>query len=428
MKIKSLQIENVKRVKAVHMEPSPDGLTVIGGKNKQGKTSVLDAIAWALGGNKMAPSNPQRDGALNPPAIDITLDNGIRVTRKGKASTLTVIDSTGQRAGQALLDSFVSAFALDLPKFLNGNAKDKAAALLQALGIGDKLATLDRDEKRLYDERTAVGRIADAKAKHAQELPEYPDAPDEPLSVSELVEQAQEILARNGENQALRRSVKDLEGKEAYVRARIVDLQKQVETAMNDLKGITNSLQTARKSESEIKDESTAEIEESIANIEGINAQVSANAAKQVAADEAAEYKAQYDALTTQIDDVRTARAALLEGANLPLEGLTVAAGELLYNGQPWDGMSGSEQLKVAVAIVRALNPKCEFVLMDKLEQMDLDTLDEFGAWLESEGLQVIATRVSTGDECSIVIEDGLPVGQSFADVVTGVTPNYEEF
>ncbi len=69
--------------------------------------------------------------------------------------------------------------------------------------------------------------------------------------------------------------------------------------------------------------------------------------------------------------------------------------------------MSGSEQLKVATAIVRKLNPECGFVLMDKLEQMDAKTLAEFGAWLEQEGLQVIATRVSTGGECSIIINDG---------------------
>ena len=69
--------------------------------------------------------------------------------------------------------------------------------------------------------------------------------------------------------------------------------------------------------------------------------------------------------------------------------------------------MSGSDQLKVATAIVRKLNPECGFVLLDKLEQMDLNTLNEFGKWLEAEGLQAIATRVSTGDECSVIIEDG---------------------
>ena len=38
-------------------------------------------------------------------------------------------------------------------------------------------------------------------------------------------------------------------------------------------------------------------------------------------------------------------------------------------------------------------------------------TLKEFSDWLEKEDLQVIATRVSTGEECSIIIEDGYAKG-----------------
>ena len=101
---------------------------------------------------------------------------------------------------------------------------------------------------------------------------------------------------------------------------------------------------------------------------------------------------------------------ALLDGAGMPLPGLSVERGRLVYDGAAWDCMSGSDQLKVATAIVRALKPECGFVLVDKLEQMDVQTLAEFGAWCEAEGLQVIGTRVGTGDECSIVIEDGTAV------------------
>ena len=97
--------------------------------------------------------------------------------------------------------------------------------------------------------------------------------------------------------------------------------------------------------------------------------------------------------------------------------------GELTYNSKKWDGMSGSEQLQVSVAIVRKLNPNCGFVLMDKLEQMDMDTLNEFGQWLEQEGLQAIATRVSTGEECSIIIEDGYVKG---ADEPIEVAPKWK--
>ena len=88
--------------------------------------------------------------------------------------------------------------------------------------------------------------------------------------------------------------------------------------------------------------------------------------------------------------------------------------------------MSGADQLRVATAIVRRLNPKCGFVLLDKLEQMDIDTLRSFGMWLEQEGLQAIATRVSTGSECSIIIEDGYIAGETAAEPVKPDAPNWQ--
>ena len=121
---------------------------------------------------------------------------------------------------------------------------------------------------------------------------------------------------------------------------------------------------------------------------------VRANLDKEKAEDDAKEYQRQYTDLTGKIEGMREEKTKLLEHADLPLPDLSVKDGELVYKGQKWDNMSGSDQLKVSTAIVRKLNPKCGFVLLDKLEQMDMDTLKEFGMWLEAEGLQAIATRV----------------------------------
>ena len=82
IKINKLEIENVKRIKAVKIEPTASGLTNVGGNNNQGKTSVLDSIAWALGGEKYRPSQPQRDGSTIPPTLHIVLNNGLVVERK----------------------------------------------------------------------------------------------------------------------------------------------------------------------------------------------------------------------------------------------------------------------------------------------------------------------------------------------------------
>ena len=179
---------------------------------------------------------------------------------------------------------------------------------------------------------------------------------------------------------------------------------------MKQQDNVHRDLETARKSTEDLVDESTAELEKNITEIEEINRKVRANLDKDKAEDDALEYRNQYRALTQEIEDIRKSKTDLLESAELPLEGLSVEEGELVYKGQRWDNMSGSDRLKVATAIVRKLNPRCGFVLLDKLEQMDMATLKEFGFWLEEQGLQAIATRVSTGDECSIIIEDGYVV------------------
>jgi predicted ATP-dependent endonuclease of OLD family len=398
--INKLEIENVKRVKAVTLEPSMNGLTIIGGKNGQGKTSVLDSICWALGGDKYRPSEPRRDGSVIPPSLHIELSNGLIVERKGKNSDLKVIDPSGNKAGQKLLDAFVSQFALDLPKFINANAKEKAQILLRIIGVGDQLAELEKQEIEKYNQRHAIGQIADQKKKYAEELTSYPDAPDELISISELIQKQQEILAKNGENQRKRQNIEKYQ-KECD---ELFRKKQEIESLFVKCKF---DLEIAQKDAEDLEDESTAELEQNIADIETINEKVRSNLSKETALEEASKYSQQYADLSAKIEDIRKSKIDLLDNANLPLPGLSVENSELVYGGYKWDNMSGSDQLKVSVAIVRKLNPECGFVLMDKLEAMDVDTLNEFGEWLEAEGLQVIATRVSTSDECSIIIEDG---------------------
>lgn len=413
VKINKLEIENVKRVKAVTIEPTSNGLTILGGNNNQGKTSVLDAIAWALGGNKYKPSKPARDGSMNPPTLRLELSNGLIVERKGKNSDLKVTDPSGQKAGQQLLDSFVEELALNLPKFIESSSKDKANTLLQIIGVGEKLWELDRKEERLYNERRTIGQIADQKKKYAAEQPQYPEAPNELVSIADLIHEQQEILARNGENARKRQNREEIRSQLHLSEERLKQLKEQLAQEEATHESLMSDYIAANKSIEDLVDESTEEIESSITNIEEINRKVRANLDKEKAEEDAKEYEKQYNNLSKQIQDVRDERTSLLDSADLPLPGLSVEDGELIFEGQKWDNMSGSQQLRVATAIVRKLKPECGFVLLDKLEQMDIPTLTEFGKWLESEGLQAIATRVSSGEECQIIIEDGYVVSDT---------------
>lgn len=428
VKINSLELENVKRIKAVQLEPSENGLTIIGGKNGQGKTSVLDAIAWALGGDRRRPSQAQRQGSAVPPTLKVILNNGLVVERSGKNGTLKVKDPSGKKSGQQLLNTFISEFALDIPKFIQATPKEKAEILLRIIGVGDQLVKLDYEEKKVYDERRTVGQIADQKKKYAKEMMSYPDAPTEYVSAAELIKQQQSILARNGENQRLRDNAQVLAQRYSFKLQQYTQLKNQLDELTLELEKLQSDLETANMSAKDLHDESTAEIEASLKNIEAINNKVRSNLAKKQAEEEAKKQEEVYDQLTAELETIRNARIELLKNANLPLPELSVEDNEITYKGQKWDNMSASEQLKVAAAIVQRLNPECGFVLMDKLEQMDMDTLNEFGEWLKEHDLQVIATRVSTGGECSILIEDGYSVEPAQIPVLQAPQPELKQW
>ena len=264
IKINKLEIENVKRIKAVKIEPTANGLTIVGGNNNQGKTSVLDSIAWALGGDNFRPSQAQRDGSTIPPTLHIVMSNGLVVERKGKNSSLKVTDPTGNKGGQQLLNEFVEQLALNLPKFMESSGKEKARTLLRIIGVGEQLAALDLQEKELYNKRLAIGQIADQKEKFAKELQYYPDAPKELVSPSELIRQQQEILSKNGENKRKRDHALELHAERNRLAEKVNALKEELEHYQNQLIQVDHDMNIAYKSTEELQDESTAELEASI--------------------------------------------------------------------------------------------------------------------------------------------------------------------
>ena len=298
VKINSLELENVKRVKAVKLEPAQSGLTIVGGRNGQGKTSVLDAISWALGGNRLKPSQPHREGSATDPYLHVELTNGLIVERKGKTSALKVIDPAGNKSGQNLLDQFIEALALDLPKFMESTSKEKAQTLLQIIGVGDYLFELEAKEDKLFNQRTSIGQMERQKRGAAEEMEFYPDAPSEPVSAAELIQQQQEILARNGENQRKRERVNDIQlalnsadGEAKIIADRISALSEELSHKNADIDRLHEELATAKKSAAALQDESTSEIEASIAAIDETNAKVRTNAARAMAMKDADELK-----------------------------------------------------------------------------------------------------------------------------------------
>jgi DNA repair exonuclease SbcCD ATPase subunit len=414
--IAAIEIENVKRAKAVALTPAPHGLTTIGGLNRQGKSSVLDAIAAALGGEKFTPTNPIHDGADKARAM-ITLSNGVTAKRiiTPNGSYLTVTDTTGRKGGQSLLNAMISSIALDLSEFLNATPKRKADILLQTIGVD--LTPLEERRAALFAKRTTVGQLHQRQKKHAEAMP-YEDAlPAAPLTPTELVAQLETILTHNAHARDLvahkdhTRSALETAGAELRAaQAELARVQRNVEEAAKALTIAQHNHNTAtaalENDAADLLDDSA--IRKQLADTDELNAKIRRNLDRAKALAEAEAYGEEYDQLTAQISAIDTQKHDLLAAAAMPLPGLSVDGGQLTFNSKAWDCMSHAEQLITAAAIAHATNPNTGFVLIDKIEAMDLPTLADFASWLTTKGLQAIATRVSTGPECSIIIEDGL--------------------
>lgn len=416
--IASLELENVKRVRAVELQPNEKGLTVLGGRNGQGKTSVLDAIAYALGGERMRPDRVTREGSATPAKMRVELSNGIVCERKGKNSSLTVTDTTGMKGGQRLLDEFIGEFALNLPKFLNMSDCEKADYLLKTLGIADQLADADRKVAEANAERTEIGRRAKAARKMAEDSPFHGGVPSETLDVSALLDEQmsahevnqaiefkrREVEAKRAESERMAAEVERLARELADATERMAIASSRSETVTGELEGLEADLANM-----EPADEQAAA--EAVREAEAVNEMVRQNTARAEMLADADRLDGEYRAAGARVAKAKEERLSLLDGADLPLDGLAVEEGVLRFNGSAWGDMSGSEQLRVATAIVRKLKPECGFVLVDKLEQFDPQQLAEFGEWASGQGLQVIGTRVAVDDTCTVVIEDGRVVG-----------------
>ena len=216
------------------------------------------------------------------------------------------------KAGQSLLDSFISELALNLPKFMNSSEKEKADTLLHIIGIGDELTKLDLKEKAVYNDRLAIGRIADQKLKHAKEMVHYDNVPDKIVSASELIAKQQELLAINGSNERKRAYLAECKSKSKAIEEKMEDLDRQLKALNEEYLKVIKERDKAVVEVSNLVDNPTDEIERSIKEIDDINIKVRTNLEKKKAEQEANDLKKEYASKSQELEDIRKEKASLI--------------------------------------------------------------------------------------------------------------------
>ncbi len=432
MKIINLKSENVKRLQAV--EITPDGnLVVIGGRNSQGKSSVLDSVLYALAGKREIPERPVRNGQEEAeievrleacPERGITDELIVRrvLTADGKArlDIRSASDNRPYNSPQALLDSLTGRVGFDPLAFMRLKPAEQAEQLSAIVGVS--FEELDGERATAYQERHALNKQAAAAMVKAEAMPHYPDA--EPVDTSALMEELRRRREVSRQADLLQQHAEAMESRLEHDRQARIDADDEV-TRLNKLlfeakraakealaaeRECEGLLEKAKREAAEAPRENLAEIEQQITDASRRNAACKDNAARETAIDHAKELQAEAEALTDRIEEIDATKARLMAEAAWPIPGLGFGAHGVTLNNLPFEQASSSEQLAVSVAVGAALNPACRVLLIRDGSLLDVDSLRVVGELAEKYDCQVWIERVSDGEECLVVVEDGAVV------------------
>lgn len=424
MKIIQLQAENVKRLSAVSIKP--DGSTVvIGGRNGQGKSSVLDAIMYALAGGESLPAKPLREGSDKGQVV-VKLD-GMTVTRRftrkkdGEVSTaLEIKRDNGDKASgpQAILDDLCGRMAFDPLEFSRLKPRAQTDALKQLVDLD--FTDLDQQRAKLFERRADVNRIAKAKAGELASLP-LVDAPAQQVSVADLMEELGRLQEANRAKHGAELKARLAESEIANttreisrVVRKIEDLERQLAEAREELAGY-EAAKKRNEADAKVLAEKAATmpahdvapLHERITNAESVNVKVRQNEQHHKLSQVLIGLQADAERLTAEIEAIDADKAAAMSAAPFPVAGLGFDASGITLNGLPFGQASSAEQLRVSVAMGLAVNPKLRVMLIRDGSLLDEESLEMVATMAEEADAQVWIERVGDGEEVSVVIEDG---------------------
>jgi hypothetical protein len=421
----SLQGENVMKLKAVRIDPEGN-VTIVGGKNAQGKSCVLNLISFALDGKGAIPDKPVRDGQKKATAQielkdieDEVLRNGIdgltikrTMTRSG-GGELIIKGKDGEEypSPQTILDKLKGERSFDPLKFKNMNRKEQLETLKRLIGLD--FTSLDKRRDETYAERTIVNREGKRILNNLESSNHYDDIPEEEVSIAELSNELTDAIHQNEKKERLEDESADLsirakevtDTADGYLQ-KIEELKQMVKNALEESKELNIEAEKKLREAEEIKVVDEEELREKIDKAEETNKKVRANQEYVKLEKELEVAKHNSEALTRNLENIDTEKEEMIKNAKFPIEGLSLTDNGVEYKGIPFDQASSAEQLTVSVAIGFAMNPKLKILLIRDGSLLDKDSLKLISDMADKEDGDVWIEKVTETD-CHILIEDG---------------------
>lgn len=435
MKITAVRVQNYKRVRDIEIIPPSDRtLILIGGKNAQGKSSVLDALTAAFGGKRAIAADPVRHGAEEA-EIEVVLDDGKlsikRTISPGGDSTLELRDSGGKLSSpQARLDHLVASRFLDPIAFLQLSATEQRAQLLAMFDRDGAIAKLEERRERIYAKRTEVGRDLKKAAGELARLPPEVEV-GKPIDVAALSAERAAIADMQRAGDGLGLAHREAKGKLEHAVAElgktqtlIGELEKQLAAAMDArdewAKQVEEreaaeadakvKLEAARKEWADLtprREQLDADLKRASEHNRAVFEAESNNKRRAAAAATVEQIEAQVEQQTELLSKIEQQKLKLLADVGLPVEGLGISKDGITLHDVPFLQASAAERLRVSLALAMAASPELRDVWVRDGALLDEDSLELMAGLAKDAGIRLWIERVGTGDAGAIVIHDG---------------------
>lgn len=418
MRIVSLTSENVKRLKAVHIQPDGVPVVVVGGRNEQGKTSVLDSIEYALGGKPKDPK-PIHEGEKRARVIIDTNEYKVTRTFSESGSKLQVETKGGavMKSPQQVLDKIVGGLSFDPLSFASKPEKEQAAMLQEMIGLD--FDALHRERQEHYDNRTEINR--DLKKVQAQ-LSECPRVKVDPVSVEKLMEELEAADEYNKKGDEIdsaierkqlnlgskKQDIQKMESEIEKLQEKILEIQATIKSTQSYCDMINKELSELTSDKEKFFAKPTDEIRAKIKGAQEVNSQAAAYQRGIALLKEEESLTQQANELTKKIEEIDERKKNAIASAKLPVNGLGFGEDGVTYKGIPFKQCSSAERLRVSMAMGIALNPELRIMLIRDGSLLDKDSMKMISEMAEASDTQVWMERVSDdGEGCTVVIEDG---------------------
>lgn len=424
MSIVRLQMENIKKIKAVEIKPDGN-MVVLTGKNGSGKSSVLDAISWAFEGVAKIQNKPirhgQNKGWIKIELGDYTIERTFKNDEHGEYTSrllVTSADGAEYKSPQALLEKCFNSLSFNPLQFSTADTKQQLT-MLESLVPGFNFEVSRLKEKTAYDERTVANRNAkDSSLKHVS-FKDVPVPEPEVVDVKALTDRMANASKKNVEIENNKKSFSD--NWETNVTKPLAELQahnmaanKTFEEAKAVWERAVQAYETAGN-QSVVLGEKIAAYElntvmptwPELENVDSIKADLDNATAKNElhdrwkqkkrAKDDIEAFEKQSADLTTEIERLQKERFNAIALAKLPA-GLAFDSNGVTLNGLPFEQASSAEQLEASVGIAMAANSELKVIRIQDGSLLDSDGMALISRMADQNGCQVWIERVGTGE------------------------------